>query len=425
MKIPLQEDKNRMDKIFKITSILSKNHENTLVEILKVSCSLLGMEIGMIGKINNDDYFCLDYFSSSEGENLKNLTLNIKNTFCDITIKKNEVVTIDDSNLEEHKTHPCYEILKIRSYIGVPIKFNDQEIGTLSFSSYNSKEPSFTQTDRDLVQYLGQWVNSYFDRLDYKEAISKKNQELEKLNQELAINNQNLQKIMQEKNQLMQILVHDLKSPLSNIQMLSFLFQDFVTDKESGELLNIFNKSLQDVFHLIGQMETLNSVENFSSENFIEEFDLNTFLLENLKNFEVTAKTKQIEIIYSFDEEFKKIKTDQNFLKRILHNLISNALKFSAYDKNVFINLSNTKNEFQISIRDEGPGITIADQGKMFDRFSKLENKPTNNESSSGLGLFIVKELLNRINGTVSVKSNPDEGSIFTVNLPFELEKTI
>lgn len=425
MKIHLQEDKNRMDKIFKITSILSKNHENTLVEILKVSCSLLGMEIGMIGKINRDDYFCLDYFSSSEGENLKNLTLNIKNTFCDITIKKNEVVTIDDSNLEEHKTHPCYEILKIRSYIGVPIKFNEQEIGTLSFSSYNFKEPSFTQTDRDLVQYLGQWVNNYFDRLAYKETISKKNQELEKLNQELAINNQNLQKIMQEKNQLMQILVHDLKSPLSNIQMLSFLFQDFVTDKESGELLTIFNKSLQDVFHLIGQMETLNSVENFSSENFIEEFDLNTFLVENLKNFENTAKTKKIEIIYSFDQEFKNIKTDQNFLKRILHNLISNALKFSAYDKNVFINLSNTENEFQISIRDEGPGITLADQGKMFERFCKLENKPTNNESSSGLGLFIVKELLNRINGTVSVKSNTEEGSIFTVNLPFELEKTI
>jgi len=424
MKTPLQEDKNRMDKIFKITSILSKNHENTLVEILKVSCSLLGMEIGMIAKINNDDYFCIDYFSTSAGENLKNLTLNIKNTFCDLTIKKNEVVTVDDSNLTDHITHPCYEILKIRSYIGVPIKFNELEIGTLSFSSYDHKEPGFSQTDRDLVQYLGQWVNNYFDRIDYKETISKKNQELEKLNQELAVNNQNLHKIMQEKNQLMQILVHDLKSPLSNIQMLSFLFQDFVTDKESGELLNIFNKSLQDVFHLIGQMETLNSVENLSSENFIEEFDLNTFLVENLKNFEITAKTKQIEIIYSFDQELKKIKTDQNFLKRILHNLISNALKFSTYDKNVFINLSNTENEFQISIRDEGPGITIADQEKMFDRFSKLENKPTNNESSSGLGLFIVKELLNRINGTVSVKSKLEEGSIFTVNLPFELAKT-
>lgn len=423
MKVPHQEDKNRMDKIFKITSILSKNHENTLEEILKVSCSLLGMEIGMIGKVYNDNYFCQEYFSTSEGENLKNLTLNIKNTFCEFTIKKNEVVTIDDANLVEHQTHPCYEILKIRSYIGVPIKFNDLEIGTLSFLSYDHKEPAFSQTDRDLVQYLGQWVNNYFDRLDYKQNISKKNQELEKLNQELAINNQNLQKIMQEKDQLMQILVHDLKSPLSNIQMLSFLFQDFVTDEESGELLNIFNKSLQDVFHLIGQMETLNSVENLSSENFIEEFDLNTFLIENLKNFEITAKTKQIEIIYSFDQEFKKIKTDQNFLKRILHNLISNALKFSAYDKNVFINLSNIENEFQISIRDEGPGITIADQEKMFDRFSKLENKPTNNESSSGLGLFIVRELLNRINGSVSVKSTLAEGSIFTVKLPFELEK--
>ncbi|TKB97052.1 GAF domain-containing sensor histidine kinase [Pedobacter cryophilus] len=409
------EDKKRMDKIFKITSILSKSEENTLSEILKISCSLLGMQLGMIGKIEKDDYFFYEFYSAIAGDDLKGVTLNIKDTFCDLAVTQNEVIFIDDAGLTEYKSHPCFNTFKIRSYIGVPIKFNEQENGTLSFSSYDAKTPGFTQADSDFVQYLGQWVNNYFDKLFYEENITKKNKEF-------AINNENLQKIMQEKNQLTQILVHDLKSPLSNIQMLSFLFQDFVKDKESEELLNIFNKSLQDVFHLIDQMETLNSVENVSLNYYIEEFDLNLFLVETLKNFQNTADFKQINLEYTFNAAITNVKTDQNFLKRILHNLISNAIKFSPFQKNIYVNLSLKDEEYLISIKDEGPGISLDEQTKLFDRFSILSNKPTNNESSSGLGLFIVKELLKSIKGGVTVQSALNEGSTFTIKIPLELK---
>ena len=223
---------------------------------------------------------------------------------------------------------------------------------------------------------------------------------------------------MQEKNQLTQILVHDLKSPLSNIKMLSFLFQDFVKDKESEELLNIFNNSLQDVFHLINQMETLNNMENFELNNYIEEFDLHEFLEENLKNFNNTAEEKEIKIHYKFEGKASIIKTDQNFLKRILHNLLSNAIKFSAFKKNIFISLKEINNEFIIAVKDEGPGINEEEKVKLFDRFSILSNKPTNNESSSGLGLFIVKELVKSLDGEIEVKSVLQEGSTFSVILP-------
>ena len=223
---------------------------------------------------------------------------------------------------------------------------------------------------------------------------------------------------MQEKNQLTQILVHDLKSPLSNIKMLSFLFQDFVKDKESEELLNIFNNSLQDVFHLINQMETLNNMENFELNNYIEEFDLHEFLEENLKNFNNTAEEKEIKIHYNFEGKTSIIKTDQNFLKRILHNLLSNAIKFSAFKKNIFISLKEINDEFIIAVKDEGPGINEEEKVKLFDRFSMLSNKPTNNESSSGLGLFIVKELVKSLDGEIEVKSVLQEGSTFSVILP-------
>jgi signal transduction histidine kinase len=275
------------------------------------------------------------------------------------------------------------------------------------------------------VQYLGQWVTNFLERLYYKYNISIKNSQLEDINKELAANNENLQKIMQEKNQLTQILVHDLKSPLSNIKMLSFLFQDFVKDKESEELLGIFNNSLEYVFHLISQMETLNSMENYELNNYIEEFDLNEFLQENLKNFHNTAEVKEIKIGYSFEGEKLIIKTDQNFLKRIIHNLVSNALKFSPFKRNIYVTLKQNNFKFEIDIKDEGPGIKEEEKSKLFDRFSKLSNKPTNKESSSGLGLFIVKELIKSLNGDIEVHSVLEEGSTFRIILPEELKAKV
>ena len=412
------DESKRMDEIFKITSILNKNTDNTLHEILKIACTSLGTDIGCISNIKDDAFIIYEFYSTDDNINLKSELLDLTNTFCDITLKENKVFTINNANVPDYRNHACFEMFGMNSYIGVPIKYNDQEIGTLSFASKIPKIPVYSQTDKDLVQYLGQWVSNFLDRLYYKRNIAEKNNQLEDINKELASKNENLQNIMQEKNQLTQILVHDLKSPLSNIKMLSFLFQDFVKDKESEELLSIFNNSLQDVFHLIDQMETLNNMENFELNNYIEEFDLHEFLEENLKNFNNTAEVKEIKIHYSFEGSTSIIKTDQNFLKRILHNLLSNAIKFSAFKKNIYISLKDINDEFIIAIKDEGPGINEEEKVKLFDRFSILSNKPTNNESSSGLGLFIVKELVKSLDGEIEVKSVLQEGSTFSVILP-------
>ena len=412
------DESKRIDEIFKITSIFSKNTDNTLYEILKVACTSLGTDVGCISNIKDDTFVIYELYSSDDSINLKGELLDLTNTFCDITLKENTVFIINNANTSEYKNHPCFKMFAMNSYIGIPIKFNDQEIGTLSFASKIPKIPLFSEADKDLVQYLGQCVSNFLDKLYYKHNIAVKNHQLEDINKELATNNENLQKIMQEKNQLTQILVHDLKSPLSNIKMLSFLFQDFVKDKESEELLSIFNNSLQDVFHLITQMETLNNMENFELNNYIEEFDLHEFLEENLKNFFKTAAVKGIKIHYNFDGNLSIIKTDQNFLKRILHNLLSNAIKFSPFKKNIYISLKEINDEFMIAVKDEGPGIKDEEKVKLFDRFSMLSNKPTNNESSSGLGLFIVKELVKSLDGKIEVKSLFQEGSTFSVILP-------
>ncbi len=422
MTLSKQEEKDRMDEIYKITSILIKNHDDdALPEILKVACSLLELETGIVCHAIKNEYHVYEFYSSADQQTIKGTVLNLSETFCGITLQQDKVLAINDIANSEYSDHPSHENLNVNAYIGVPIKFNEQETGTLNFSSTTPKSTPFSQADRDFVQYLGQWVSNHLDRFYYKQKIKSKNSELEELNKKLEQKNEDLNMIMQEKNQLMQILVHDLKSPLSNIKILSYLFQEFSVDEGSIELVDIFNKSLLDIFHLIEQMEILNSMENLPLTNYMEEFDLHQFLQDNLKNFTGRAEAKSINLHYNFNGDSSNITTDQNFLKRILHNLLSNAIKFSPFNKNIYVSLNTLKDHFIIEVKDEGPGISEEEQKLLFEKFSTLSNKPTNHESSSGLGLFIVKELLNSLHASIEVHSELNKGCSFNVKLPLKV----
>jgi signal transduction histidine kinase len=168
-------------------------------------------------------------------------------------------------------------------------------------------------------------------------------------------------------------------------------------------------------------METLNSVENFPLNNFLEEFDLKSFITEIIKGFDSTAKIKKIEIKFDYQCNAINIATDMNFLKRVLYNLISNAIKFSPFEKEIIISVIDTNKTFTISVKDQGPGISEEDQEKLFNKFNKLKNKPTNNESSSGLGLYIVKKLLKNLHGEIEVISEIGEGTTFKLTIPHHI----
>ncbi|MBK0381841.1 GAF domain-containing sensor histidine kinase [Pedobacter sp. SD-b] len=420
MTLSTQEYRLRLKEIYKLSSILINNveQENSLKDILESTCSLLNLETGNICIIDGEKITYYEHFCQIDDGIVKNTTVNLKDTFCDIAIKANKLIAINDLSDSAYKNHKGRLKNNINCYIGLPIHFNEGGKGAINFSSSVAKKTEFSAADIDLVNYLGQWVSQYLDRKSFKKSLKNKNLQLEQLNQELEKKNEDLEQIMKEKNQLLQILVHDLKSPLSNIKMLSYLFQEFVTNDESEELIGIFNKSLDYVFHLIEQMETLNSVENFPLNAYAEQFNLNSFLTETVKSFNSVAEAKGIKLIYNSKVKENTISTDMNFLKRISHNVISNAIKFSPFNKKVTVDLELVKNNFVIKVIDEGPGITAADQEKLFDKFNKLKNKPTNSESSSGLGLFIVKELLKNLKGDIKVKSKVDVGSTFTITLP-------
>ena len=109
--------------------------------------------------------------------------------------------------------------------------------------------------------------------------------------------------------------------------------------------------------------------------------------------------------------------SDRYIVSRICENLLSNAIKFTTNGKKVWINLLDTADAVHIKIEDEGVGIAAEDIPYLFSKYRKISSMPTEGEYSTGIGLSIVKRLVEELNGKILCESEPGKGSIFTVKL--------
>jgi len=112
------------------------------------------------------------------------------------------------------------------------------------------------------------------------------------------------------------------------------------------------------------------------------------------------------------------VETDPEQLRRALTNLLTNALKFTPSGKRITVQLARHTDAVRLSVRDEGPGLTEADRARLFGYFQRLSAQPTGDEPSSGLGLAITKQIVERLGGRIEVDSTPGQGSTFTIVLP-------
>ena len=112
-----------------------------------------------------------------------------------------------------------------------------------------------------------------------------------------------------------------------------------------------------------------------------------------------------------------RITTNKDLLSRILDNLLTNAIKFCAKGKTIDFSIWQENEIIKFAIKDEGPGISDEDQKKMYKKFQKLSARPTGGESSNGLGLSIVKVLVDKLDGNIEVNSQLGKGSEFIIKL--------
>jgi signal transduction histidine kinase len=226
------------------------------------------------------------------------------------------------------------------------------------------------------------------------------------------------------KDHFLGIATHDLKAPLSGILGLIQLLKmgkKNVTENEAEYLAHIEHagKKMQ---RLIQDILEINRIDQGKVMVKKEKVDVAYIINELRRNFTLAAAKKNIRLI--IENATAIIETDADSLTRILENLLSNAIKFSSPGKKVWMNVRLEKDHVRFEVIDEGPGIPLHEQPRLFDKFQRLSNRPTNSEISTGLGLSIVKELTLQIGGEITFNSEVGKGTTFVVTLPIPTEKS-
>ncbi|MCI0750416.1 MAG: tetratricopeptide repeat-containing sensor histidine kinase [Flammeovirgaceae bacterium] len=248
-------------------------------------------------------------------------------------------------------------------------------------------------------------------------VIRKSVRDKKKANEKLVLINDELTKLNQEIRGLVNTIVHDLKSPLNSLQGLLFVIEQEVKENENAaELINHSHRVLKGAHEIIQQLLELRAIEENSYAIQMEPIEVQHFVRELKNDFDIVARQKNIELVAEAAEA--TISTDRTLLRRIMENLVSNAIKFSPTGKQVIIRTWTQNGQAYFQVSDQGPGFSQSDMQRIYGKFQKLSARPTGGESSHGLGLATVNVLTKELKGTIVLETEAGKGASFTIEIP-------
>jgi signal transduction histidine kinase len=249
-------------------------------------------------------------------------------------------------------------------------------------------------------------------------ASARLNKAISAKNQELSTANSALQRSIQEREALVHMVIHDLKSPLNHTEALITAMRDI--EGMPGLALKMMDKVETTNRRGMALIADLLALYEMESQGSIVTAPVacTEIVASVMASMESLAVQKGIRLVAAPLASDATVQTNASMVTRILENLVSNGLKFSPRGTEVRVEIAARQGEVVFAVQDQGPGISADDQGRLFQKFMKLTARPTGGEHSNGLGLAIVKKLAERLGGQVGVQSQLGKGARFWVALP-------
>ncbi len=229
-----------------------------------------------------------------------------------------------------------------------------------------------------------------------------------------------LRELNNEKNEFLGIAAHDLKNPIcSFIGVAEYMMgKPGLERAELKELAEDILTESRRLLQLVQNLLDVNAIERGQLKFQPVSCDLAEIAGTVVNNFRSRAEAKQQALAYDPGAAPARVFADRSVTVQILDNLVSNALKFSPAGKAIRVRVSQAQEGILCEVQDEGPGLSVEDQHQLFGKFARLSAQPTGGENSTGLGLSIVKKLVEAMNGSVWCESQLGHGAKFAVRLP-------
>ncbi|MEY2409907.1 MAG: two-component system, sensor histidine kinase and response regulator [Verrucomicrobiota bacterium] len=230
-----------------------------------------------------------------------------------------------------------------------------------------------------------------------------------------------LKSVAEDKDELIGILAHDLKNHLGGMQMSATLLRERMTQSGDARPAQL----CENICHATGQL--LAFVKEFLANSAAdhggfraksETVNLSDTVTRTVQDYREAARRKNIDIRMELPPQPMQACADRNALSQVLDNLLSNAVKFSSPGTQISVIVRSTPAGPECCVQDQGPGFTAEDRASMFRRYGRLSARPTGGEPSTGLGLSIVKKLVEAMKGEMICESAPGAGATFIIRLP-------
>ena len=377
-------------KSLKKYDILDTPPDGSFDRITKLAAKLLDVPIAIVTLVDIDRI----WFKSRYGLDIQQIGRDPG--LCASAILSDDLYEVDDA-LTDPRTlaNPLVASeFGLRFYAAVPLKVRDgYNLGTLCVID---KQPRhLTELQKETLQYL---ADILIDQLELRLSARTANY---------------------HQNQLLNIAAHDLKNPLTTISVWAELAEDSKDDpaqvemmcekiKQAGKKMEgLINDLLESARKEAGKIQLRFAVTDLAA--IVEKVVSTNQVLANKKKLKL-----HLDILHR-----PKVNADEEKLTEIADNLINNAIKYSPGNKNIMVTVSEKNGQGILQVQDEGQGLTEDDKINLFQRFVTLSARPTGGETSSGLGLSIVKSLVEAHRGDIKVKSDgKDKGALFIVELP-------
>ncbi|WP_407149131.1 DUF3369 domain-containing protein [Bradyrhizobium sp. ORS 86] len=294
-------------------------------------------------------------------------------------------------------------------------------------------ERQLSDTDRALVEIFSSRLSIAFDNVILYQQLHEANTQLEdrvaqrtralmQANRRLSAQWLRLQRANGFKNEILGTVAHDLKNPLGVILGRTEMLTELIGAGSPKENVTAQVEHIRDATKRLTSM-----VDHLISDAMADAFDITirrepvdvAALVNEVTEANLpSAINKQQSISVSGPQQFVTM-CDADRIREAIDNLVSNAIKYSPIGGKITVAVSHEADSTVIRIADQGPGLSPEDLGRLFGRFQRLSAKPTAGESSTGLGLSIVKRIIDMHGGHVTAQSpGPGQGSTFTVTLP-------
>lgn len=266
------------------------------------------------------------------------------------------------------------------------------------------------------------YVNQTKAQMEHlEELVAARTRDLEKANGELAQANNDLAALSKDKDAFLAVLTHDMRTPLTSIKGYASILRDRNLDREQQvHIMQIILRSEETLLEIVNNILEIEKMQS-GTPLLLERsnFDLSLLTQAILETLKALALEKKITLTYDEVPSPILVAADQKKIERVITNLISNAIKYTPDGGHVFVTTGVNGRSALVTIRDDGYGIPAGELPHIFDRYSRVKGH-RHLAVGTGLGLAVVKSLIEAHGGAITVESQENIGSTFTLQLPIK-----